>query len=156
SLEIAERRVSDTTVRRLIGNAMRGAQRGAALTQRMLVFARRHELNFQPLDIPTLVRGMSEMLERSLGPSMLIETRFPLNLPPIKTDPNQLEMALLNLMVNARDAMPQGGPIIVAARSETIGQGHQLHPGSYVCLSVKDSGEGMDEATLAKATDPFF
>ncbi len=156
SLEIAERRVSDASVKRLISNAMRGAQRGAALTQRMLVFARRHELNSQPLDIQTLVRGMSEMLERSLGPSVFIETRFPLNLPWIKTDPNQLEMALLNLMVNARDAMPQGGPIIVAGRSEAIGEGQQLRPGSYVCLSVTDSGEGMDDDTLARATDPFF
>jgi len=156
SLEIAERRVSDNSVKRLINNAMRGAQRGAALTQRMLVFARRHELNAQPLDIQTLVRNMSEMLERSLGPSVLIETRFPLNLPWVKTDPNQLEMALLNLMVNARDAMPQGGPVIVAARSELVGNGKQLRPGSYVCVSVTDTGEGMDEATLSKAMDPFF
>ena len=156
SLEIAERRVSDVSVKRLLSNAMRGAQRGAALTQRMLVFARRHELNSQPLEIPMLVRGMSEMLERSLGPSVLIETRFPLNLPWIKTDPNQLEMALLNLIVNARDAMPQGGPIIVAAFSEAVGEGQQLRPGSYVCLSVTDRGGGMDAATLAKATDPFF
>jgi CheY-like chemotaxis protein len=156
SLEIAERRTSDASVKRLICNALRGAQRGAALTQRMLVFARRQELDVQPLDIPTLVRGMSEMLERTLGPSMLIETRFPLNLPWIKTDPNQLEMALLNLMVNARDAMPQGGSIIVAARSEVIGEGQQLGPGRYVCLAVTDSGEGMDDATLARATDPLF
>jgi PAS domain S-box-containing protein len=156
SLEIAERRVTDPSVRRLIGNAMRGAQRGASLTQRMLLFARRHELNSQPLDITMLLRGMGEMLERSLGPSVLIETRFPLNLPLIKTDPNQLEMALLNLMVNARDAMPQGGPIIVAARSEAVGEGQKLRPGSYVCLSVTDTGEGMDDATLAKAIDPFF
>ena len=156
SLEIAERRVSDASVKRLIGNAMRGAQRGAALTQRMLVFARRSELNSQPVDILTLVRGMREMLERSLGPSVFIETRFPLNLPWIKTDPNQLEMALLNLMVNARDAMPQGGPITIAARSEAIGEGQRLRPGSYVCLSITDSGEGMDDDVLARATDPFF
>jgi PAS domain S-box-containing protein len=156
SLEIAERRVSDASVKRLINNAMRGARRGAALTQRMLVFARRHDLNPQPIDFPVLVRGMGEMLERSLGPSILIETRFPLNLPRIKTDPNQLEMALLNLMVNARDAMPQGGPIVLAARSETVGEGQRLQPGSYVCVSVTDSGEGMDEATLARAIDPFF
>jgi PAS domain S-box-containing protein len=156
SLEIAERRVSDASVKRLIGNAMRGAQRGATLTQRMLVFARLHELKPQPLDIPTLVRGMREMAARALGPSVFIETRFPLDLPQIKTDPNQLEMALLNLMVNARDAMPQGGQIIVEARPEAVGEGNQLSPGSYVCVSVKDSGEGMDEITLAKATDPFF
>jgi signal transduction histidine kinase len=103
-----------------------------------------------------LVHSMSEMLDRALGPSVLIETRFPLNLPWIKTDPNQLEMALLNLMVNARDAMPQGGPIVVAARSETIGQGQHLAAGSYVCLAVSDSGEGMGEDTLARATDPVF
>ncbi|HEX3860500.1 MAG TPA: PAS domain S-box protein [Stellaceae bacterium] len=156
SLEIAGRRISDNSVKRLIDNAMRAAQRGAALTQRMLVFARQHELNAQPLDIQILVRNMSEMLERSLGPSVLIETRFPLNLPWAKTDPNQLEMALLNLLVNARDAMPQGGTIIMAARTETIGKDQQLHPGSYVCLSVTDTGEGMDEATLSKAMDPFF
>ena len=156
SLEIAERRVSDASVKRLIGNAMRGAQRGAALTQRMPVFARRQELNSRPLDIPMLVHSMSEMLDRALGPSVLIETRFPLNLPWIRTDPNQLEMALLNLMVNARDAMPQGGPIVVAARSETIGQGQHLAAGSYVCLAVSDSGEGMGEDTLARATDPVF
>jgi signal transduction histidine kinase len=156
SLEIAERRVTDPNVKRLIDNAMRGAQRGAALTQRMLVFARRQQLNSQPLEIPTLVRGMSEMLDRALGPSVLVETRFPLNLPWIKADPNQLEMALLNLIVNARDAMPQGGPIVISARSEAIGKGQRLSARSYVCLSVSDPGERMDDATLAKATDPFF
>jgi PAS domain S-box-containing protein len=95
SLEIVSRRVSDQSIKRLIDNAMHGAQRGAALTQRMLVFARRQELEVEPVDIPSLVRGMGEMLDRSLGPSVLIETRFPLNLQWVKTDPNQLEMALL-------------------------------------------------------------
>ncbi len=157
SLEIVERRVSDQSVQRLIRNAMHGAQRGASLTQRMLVFARRQELDVQPVDLPALVRGMGDMLERSLGPSMLIEIRFPINLPWVKTDPNQLEMALLNLMVNARDAMPQGGPIAVAARPETIANSDgQLQPGPYVCLSVTDTGEGMDEDTLSRAIEPFF
>ncbi len=157
SLEIASRRVSDKSVMRLIDNALRGAQRGAALTQRMLVFARRQKLDVQPVDIPSLVRGMSDMLERSLGPSVLIETRFPLRLQWVKTDPNQLEMAVLNLIVNARDAMPEGGPIVVAARPETLAAGQGLlGPGSYVCLSVTDTGEGMDEETLSKAMDPFF
>ena len=137
SLEIVRRRVTEEPLTRLIDNAIRGAQRGAALTQRMLVFARRQELNVQSVDIPMLVRGMTEMLERSLGPSVMIETRFPLGLGEVKTDPNQLEMALLNLMVNARDAMPKGGPIVVAARPETVMSGHPtLQPGSYVCLSV--------------------
>jgi PAS domain S-box-containing protein len=157
SLEIARRRITDEAVRRLIDNAIHGAERGATLTQRMLVFARRHELNVEAVDIPSLVRGMTEMVERSLGPSVMIETRFPNGLSAVKTDPNQLEMALLNLMVNARDAMPQGGCIVVAARHETLDAGQaQLEPGAYVCLSVTDSGEGMDETTLAKAMDPFF
>jgi PAS domain S-box-containing protein len=156
SLEIAERRTSDQSVKRLITNAMRGAQRGAALTQRMLLFARRKQLDTQPVDVPMLIRGMSEMLDRSLGPSVLVETRFPLNLPLVKADPNHLEMALLNLAVNARDAMPRGGSIVIGARSETIEGNQQLLPGSYVCLSVTDCGEGMDDITLAKAADPFF
>ena len=156
SLELAGRRASDLSVKRLIDNAMRGARRGATLTQRMLVFARRQELNVQAVDIPAVVRGMTELLERSLGPPVLIETRFPLRLPWVRTDPNQLEMALLNLMVNARDAMPDGGPIILAARHETLPRPKRLQPGSYICLSVTDTGEGMDEETLQKALDPFF
>jgi PAS domain S-box-containing protein len=157
SLEIARRRATDESVTRLIDNAMRGAQRGAALTQRMLAFARRQELNIQAVDIPTLVRGMSDMLERSLGPSVMVETRFPLSLLRVRTDPNQMEMALLNLLVNARDAMPHGGQIVVAARSGTTrDKPESLGPGSYICLSVTDSGEGMDEDTLARAVDPFF
>jgi PAS domain S-box-containing protein len=157
SLEIASRRVSDQSIKRLIDNAMSGAQRGAVLTQRMLVFARRHELNLKPIDISSLVRGMGEILDRSLGPSVLIETRFPINLQWVKTDPNQLEMALLNLMVNARDAMPSGGLVVIAAQPKAVVEDQgQLHPGPYVCLSVTDTGEGMDEETLSRAVDPFF
>jgi PAS domain S-box-containing protein len=159
SLEIARRRVTEnpTAAIRLIDNAMRGAQRGAALTRRMLAFARHQELKFEAIDIPTLIRGMTELLERSLGPSVVIETRFPLGLEWVTADPNQLEMAVLNLTVNARDAMPEGGSIILAARTEAISAGHSaLAPGSYVCLSVTDAGEGMDETTLARAMDPFF
>ena len=156
SLEIARRRVEDPSVTRLIDNAIRGAQRGATLTQRMLAYARRQELNLQAVDIPTLIRGMTELLERSLGPSVMLETRFPLALQWVTADANQLEMALLNLVVNARDAMPEGGPIILAARPETVSAGGKLAPGAYVCLSVVDHGEGMDETTLERATDPFF
>jgi PAS domain S-box-containing protein len=157
SLEIARRRATDASVIRLIDNALRGAERGSSLTQRMLMFARRQELNFQPVDSVALVHGMAELLERSLGPSVRIETRFPLGLPWVSTDANQLEMALLNLAVNARDAMPEGGPVVIAARPETVALAHgRLQPGEYVCLSLTDTGEGMDEDTLAKAIDPFF
>jgi len=101
---------------------------------------------------------MTDMLQRSLGPSVGIETRFPLVLKPIRADSNQLEMALLNLTLNARDAMPGGGQIVVGAREESIPAGHfsGLKPGSYVCLAVTDSGDGMDEATLRRAVEPFF
>jgi PAS domain S-box-containing protein len=157
SLEIARRRATDPTVIRLIDNALSGAERGSSLTHRMLVFARRQELDFQPVDIVALVHGMADLLERSLGPSVRIETRFPLGIPWVNTDSNQLEMALLNLAVNARDAMPQGGPVVIAARPETVALGHgRLPPGNYVCLSLTDTGEGMDEDTLARAVNPFF
>jgi CheY-like chemotaxis protein len=123
----------------------------------MLVFARRQELKFEPVDLVALVHGMAELLERSLGPSVTIETRFPLGLPCASTDANQLEMALLNLAVNARDAMSEGGTVVIAARAATLSSAcRPLRPGDYICLSVTDTGEGMDEATLARAVDPFF
>src|SRR5205085_681694 len=91
-----------------------------------------------------------------IGSSVTIETRFPLALKPVRTDANQLEMALLNLAVNARDAMPEGGQIVIAAREEIIAIGNGLKPGRYVCLSVCDTGAGMDETTLRRTTEPFF
>ncbi len=159
SLELARKRLpDDPRITPLLDNAVEGAQRGAALTQRMLAFARRQELVAQPVDIPVLVRGMSDLLQRSLGPSIAIDTRFPLRLPPALADANQLESALLNLAVNARDAMPDGGTIVISARSESVGPGGGtgLTPGQYICLSIADTGEGMDEQTLARAIEPFF
>jgi PAS domain S-box-containing protein len=157
SLEIARRRATDAPLIRLIDNALRGAERGSSLTQRMLMFARRQELNVEPVDVVALVHGMADLLERSLGPSVTIETHFPLGLPPVNTDANQLETAMLNLAVNARDAMPQGGPVVIAARPEAVSSAQgRLRPGDYVRLSVTDTGKGMDEETLARAIDPFF
>jgi PAS domain S-box-containing protein len=160
SLELLQRRIPKEVpqLMRLVDNAVQGAQRGAALTQRMLAFARRQELKLEPVDIPALVRGMTELLKRSIGPTITIETRFPLSLARVTADPNQLEMALLNLMVNARDAMPNGGAIVVSARPAIVARGEfdDIDPGDYVCLSVVDTGEGMDETTLARAMDPFF
>jgi CheY-like chemotaxis protein len=142
----------------LLENAAQGAQRGKTLTERMLAFARNQELKQEVIDIPELLRGMTELLQRSLGPSLRIETRFPLALGSVEADANQLEMALLNLAVNSRDSMEDGGEIIIAARQESIsvGQSTLLKPGPYICLSVKDTGEGMDEDTLRKAVEPFF
>jgi len=160
SLDLLRRRLpsDDERVRTLLENAVGAAQRGASLTQRMLAFARRQELKRTAVDLPELVDGIRDLLQRSLGPAIQIETRFPPGLPLVHTDANQLESALLNLALNARDAMPSGGPLIIAAREEIVSEiSHaRLAPGRYVCLAVEDCGEGMDAETLARATDPFF
>jgi signal transduction histidine kinase len=159
SLELLRKRMPDNPkLTMLVDNALQGAQRGATLTKRMLAFARRQALTSERIEVPDLVRGMTDLLRRSLGQTISIETRFPLPLPPIQADANQLEMALLNLAVNARDAMPNGGQIILAARDETVTADvtDGLKPGRYVRLSVSDTGEGMDEETLARAMEPFF
>lgn len=153
SLELLRKRLPpDPGLLRLLDNAMEGARRGSSLTQRMLAFARRQELKTERIEVVSLVHGMSDLIQRSLGPMVRLEHQVPEKLPPIEVDGNQLEAALLNLAVNARDAMPDGGTIIIAAR-ETI----DVRNGARsVCLSVADDGEGMDEATLARATEPFF
>ena len=157
SLELMRKRLpDDPKLVALLDNAVHGAKRGATLTNRMLAFARRQELKQEAVDIPQLVRGMTELLQRSLGPSISIETRFPLVSKPVLGDANQLEMILLNLTVNARDAMPDGGQIVIATREEVLQAGNQLKPGTYICLTVSDTGTGMDEGTLARAMEPFF
>jgi PAS domain S-box-containing protein len=159
SLELIERRLpDDPRLAALFANAMYGSRRGTSLTQRMLVFARRQQLNPVPVDLPTLVRGMAGLLQRSLGPGIVIDTRFPLALPLVEADPNHVESALLNLVVNSRDAMPEGGSIIVSAQVERVATTGAAGPaqGDYVALRVTDTGHGMDQATLARATEPFF
>src|SRR5437762_11031374 len=124
----------------------------------MLCFARRQELKPETVDVPNLVDSMVEMLRRSLGPGIQIKTDFEIDLPPTRADPNQLELALLNLALNARDAMPLGGRLTISAHRERIGAGDVpgLQPGDYVCIAERDTGEGMDEVTLKRATEPFF
>jgi PAS domain S-box-containing protein len=159
SLEIARKRALEgQNVVELIDNAIIGAKRGASLTQRLLAFSRKQDLKLEAVDAPALVREMAELLQRSIGPKIEISTTFPLSMPPVWSDPNQLESALLNLVVNARDAMPDGGTIEISARKHALKpkQVQDLPPGQYVCLSVKDEGEGMDAETLEKATTPFF
>jgi len=156
SLEMIRRRVGDDPrVSGLIDNAMRGARRGASLTQRMLSFARRQDLKPEAVDVLELVRGMSDLLDRSLGPAIRIELPQAQDVRRVRVDANQLELALLNLAVNARDAMPRGGVIAIDVR-EADSPPPKLAPGAYVRISVADQGEGMDEVTLARATEPFF
>ncbi|MCQ8876282.1 PAS domain S-box protein [Mesorhizobium sp. LMG17149] len=159
SLELLRKRLpDDPQLLRLLDNAVLGARRGASLTQRMLAFARRQQLDPKPVDLIELIHGMKELLERSLGSRATIETKFPLSLDHVMVDESQIELALLNLCVNARDAMPDGGTIVISTRMEQVGESKEagLAPGPYVCLSVADAGEGMDEETLARATEPFF
>ncbi|MHC8350767.1 hybrid sensor histidine kinase/response regulator [Pseudomonas sp. RT4P38] len=159
NLEIIRKRVGDDSrITRLVDNATQGAMRGVTLTQRMLAFARRQELKAEPVEIPALVQGVTGLLRSSLGPSVVLETRFPPELEPVLADVNQLELAILNLVTNARDAMPQGGKIVISAQTDAVPDTAQLSlaPGGYVCLSITDTGEGMDDATLGSAMDPFF
>jgi PAS domain S-box-containing protein len=156
SLELLQRRLpgDDPKVAQLIDNALQGSRRGAALTQRMLAFARRQELKLIPLDVRDVVQQMTNLLQSSLGPSVRVETHFPLELPKVIADANQLELALLNLAINGRDAMPKGGTITISATKRADAPG--LKAGNYVCVSVTDTGTGMDEATLKRAIEPFF
>ncbi|HWI86947.1 MAG TPA: MHYT domain-containing protein [Sphingomonas sp.] len=159
NLELLRKHLSDDPkAMRLVDSALEGAHRGASLTQRLLAFARRQDLRPAAVDVPGLVRSMTDLLQRSLGPAVRVQTHFPLNLPSAQVDANQLEMALLNVAVNARDAMPQGGTLDISAEEAIVDPGSEdgLAPGRYLCLSLTDTGMGMDAETLARAVDPFF
>ncbi len=159
NLQLLRKRLpDDPRLLRLVDGAMQGADRGATLTKRMLAFARRQELRPETIDVPRLVDGMEEMLRRTLGPGIQIITAYRPALPSIRVDPNQLELALLNLALNARDAMPHGGRLVIGGSYMTSANDRpkELADGSYVCLTVSDTGAGMDEATLKRAAEPFF
>lgn len=159
SLEILRKRLpNDPRLLALLDNAVQGAKRGASLTQRMLAFARRQELKHEAVDLAALVNNMMELLEHSLGPTINIETHFPREAVRVRTDANQLETALLNLAINGRDAMSDGGTLSISVTVKRIAEGDtsNLVPGGYACLAVGDTGHGMDEATLARAAEPFF
>jgi len=159
SLDLLRKRLpSDPKAERLLDNAVQAARRGSALTQRLLAFARKQDLTPVAVDVSALVRGMTALIEPALGFTAVIETRLPPDLDPVLADSNQLEMALLNLTVNARDAMPDGGAIVIEVREARLAQGQvsDLPDGTYICLSVTDSGVGMNEETLSRAMEPFY
>lgn len=157
SLGIVKKRLSsDAKTLSLLDNAIAAAHRGSSLTQRMLAFARRQELAPEPVDVGTLIRGMSELLGHSLGANISVDTRFPLLLRQVFVDAGQLEMAIMNLMINARDAMPNGGNIEVSAREAAFWRSPESTEEPFICISVADTGTGMDEATLQRAMEPFF
>jgi PAS domain S-box-containing protein len=156
NLDLARRRIDDLRVAKLVDGAIKGAERGAALTKRLLAFARRQDLKAEPVSVPALVEGMRELLERTLGPGIRIEASFPAGLPMVEADPNQLELALLNLAVNARDAMPGGGTLSISAADESEAEAVPSRASGLVRIVVADTGAGMDAETLRRAVEPFF
>jgi CheY-like chemotaxis protein len=147
---------TDSRAQRLTAGALQAADRAKILIQRLLAFARRQHLQTQAVDIGALLTGIRELLTRTLGPHIAFTLHIDAPMRPANVDPNQLELALLNLAVNARDAMPEGGTLIVRAYQQTVSGSKRLSAGEYVRIDVSDSGCGMDEATLNRAVEPFF
>lgn len=146
----------DPRVSRLLDRAIQGAERGATLTTRLLAFARRQELKVEFVALQKLIPEMLDFLRHSVGPSINIHAEVSPDVWAIEVDANQLELALINLAVNARDAMPQGGSLTIACHNEIDGKVVGVGQGPFVCISVSDTGEGMTEDTLARAQEPFF
>jgi PAS domain S-box-containing protein len=160
SLRLLQKRLSsEPQSDRLLENALSAAERGASLTQRLLTFARRQDLKPEVVDVPKLVTGMADLLSRSIGPSIEIYTTSSATQHTARVDPTQLELAVFNLAINARDAMPQGGSLYIDMTDDTVTEtvsGSDLKPGRYVLITVRDTGTGMDEDTLRRAIEPFF
>ena len=154
---LVRKRIGNEREQRLVGGALQSAERAKTLVQRLLAFARRQPLQPTAVDVGALVESMAGLVGSTLGPAIDVRVELAPDLPPAMADANQLEMALLNLAVNARDAMPHGGELRIAAKRESLRvEGGRLKPGDYIRLSVKDSGFGMDEATRNRAIEPFF
>ena len=162
SLDLLGRRLgSDERSRRYVDAASEGARRAANLTQRLLSFARQQPLEPKPTDVNKLVSGMSDLLGHSIGADVRLETVLAGGLWRAEIDPNQLENVILNLVVNARDAMPDGGRLTIETQNAHLDERYAathdgVAPGQYVMLAVTDTGSGMPEAVIAKAFDPFF
>ncbi len=158
SLDLLHRKgLGSDRERRLIDGALQSAERARTLVQRLLAFARRQPLQAIAVDVPLLVQGMRDLIGSTLGPTIALNLDAASDLPLAKADPNQLEMALLNLAVNARDAMPEGGTLTIAVTRESILEPRPgLTRGHYIRVSVRDTGIGMDEKTRARAVEPFF
>ena len=158
NLDLLRKRLpsDDPRLHRLIDGALQGAERGASLTQRLLAFARQQDLRAVPVDLRALIQGMIDLLERSLGPRVVLRLDIPEGLPPANIDGNQLELAILNLAINARDAMPDGGSIDIRVAEYQATNDPALQSGSYLKVSVIDTGRGMSPEILKKAVEPFF
>jgi CheY-like chemotaxis protein len=158
NLDLLRRLHRDERSQRLIAGALQASERARTLVSRLLAFARRQNLEARPVDPGAVVDGILDLIKRSLGPQIEILLDVPCAMPAAMVDPNQLELALLNLAVNARDAMPDGGRLSLTLSEEQAGCGNAagLAPGRYIRFGVADTGTGMDEATLRRAVEPFY
>lgn len=153
---LRRRHEGDERSNKLISGALQASQRAATLVQRLLSFARRQHLEARTIDVAELLEGMHDLVQRTIGPHIKVQVETAPDLPPARIDPGQLELAILNLAVNARDAMPGGGSLrlILDQVDDPVGDG--VAPGRYIRLAVQDSGVGMDDVTLSRAIEPFF
>jgi signal transduction histidine kinase/CheY-like chemotaxis protein len=157
NLDLLRRRLPQADPsQRLIDSGLQAASRAATLVQRLLAFARRQDLVVRPVNVGMLLEGMKDLIRRSLDPAIEVEISHAADLPPARVDPSQLELAVLNLAINARDAMPRGGKLSINADAASASSAGELRPGDYVRITVRDIGVGMDEQTLARAIEPFF
>jgi PAS domain S-box-containing protein len=164
SLELALPKVAgDARLSRLMTNATQAAQRGAALTKRLLTFSHRRDLQARTVDLNAVIRGMDDLLGRSLGGFVQVERALSDDLWPAKVDPDQLELAILNLCINGRDAMPEGGVVALSTRNETVRgstdpnlQDPNLKPGDYAVIAIRDTGTGIPPEILGRVFEPFF
>jgi signal transduction histidine kinase len=157
ALDILGRRFGeDKRAERIISGAQQSAERARVLVSRLLTFGRRQHLEVQAVNLGELATGMSDLIKRSLSAQIEVGYSVDRDIPAVLADPNQLELALLNLCVNARDAMPDGGKLEITVRKVGANVAPRLGPGRYVCVSVSDTGAGMDRETLQRAVEPFF
>jgi PAS domain S-box-containing protein len=166
NLEALQRHLPDSKpdaarLARSVENALRGAKRAETLTQRLLAFARQQPLDPKPIDVNRLVTGMSDLLRRSIGEEIAVETVLAGGLWRVHADPNQLEVAILNLAVNARDAMPTGGRLTIETGNAHLDEAYvatqvEVIPGQYMALAITDTGTGMTREVIAQAFEPFF
>ena len=159
NLQMIAKRGDDPQIVRFADNARRAAERGARLTQQLLAFSRRQRLAPEPVDLHRLLAGIGDLLARAVGPAIALQFRFEKTLPPAFVDPAQLELTLLNLAINARDAMPDGGTLtldggLLPAIPPELAE--DLAPGSYIAIAISDTGTGMTPDVRARAFEPFF